>query len=32
MELTMNLGHENGQWWVVLDSALLEAISGGVMK
>ena len=32
MELTMNLVHENGQWWVVLDSALLEAISGGVMK
>jgi hypothetical protein len=32
MELTMNLVHENSQWWVVMDSALLEAISGGVMK
>lgn len=32
MELTLNLVHEKGQWWVVLDSALLEAISGGIVK
>lgn len=32
LELTINLVHEKDQWWVVLDSALLEAISGGIMK
>ena len=27
--LTVNLKHQNGQWWVVVDNALLEAFSGG---
>ena len=29
-ELTLNLIYRDGQWWVVFDQALLEAISGGV--
>lgn len=29
--LTVNLKYENGQWWVVADKALLDAISGGIL-
>lgn len=29
--LTLNLSYQDGQWWVVADSALLDAISGGVL-
>lgn len=29
-ELTLNLIYENGQWWILPDQALLEAISGGI--
>lgn len=32
VELTMNLAYEDGQWWAMPDSALLEAISGGIIK
>ena len=31
VELTVNLVYRNGQWWVVADNALLNAISGGVL-
>lgn len=31
-EITLNLIYENGQWWIMPDSALLEAISGGILK
>lgn len=27
--LTVNLKHQNGQWWVVVDNALLDAFAGG---
>lgn len=30
-EITMNLIHRDGQWWVVPDQALLEAISGNMI-
>lgn len=30
--VTVNLLYENGRWWVVSDSRLLSAISGGVLK
>lgn len=30
-ELTLNLVYEQGQWWVLPDQALLNAISGGIM-
>lgn len=30
-ELPLNLIYENGQWWIMLESALLEAISGGIL-
>lgn len=29
-ELSLNLVYQNGQWWVVPDAALIQAISGGV--
>ncbi len=29
-EITLNLIYEDGQWWVLGDQALLEAISGGI--
>lgn len=29
--LTLKLTHSDGQWWVVLDQPLLDAISGGIM-
>ena len=28
--LTLNLVHKHGRWWVVMDQALLSAISGGI--
>ena len=31
VELTVNLVFRNGQWWIVADNALLNAISGGVL-
>lgn len=30
--LTLNLVHEKGQWWIMPDQALLDAISGGILK
>ena len=29
-DVQLNLVYQNGQWWVVADAALLQAISGGV--
>ncbi len=31
VELTVNLKYQNGQWWVLVDPALLDAISGGIL-
>lgn len=31
-EVTLNLIYENGQWWIMPDSALLEAISAGIVN
>ncbi len=31
VELTVNLSYQDGQWWVVADEALLNAISGGIL-
>lgn len=31
-ELTLNLIYENGQWWIVPENQLLQALSGGVLK
>ena len=31
VEVTVNLVFRNGQWWIVADNALLNAISGGVL-
>lgn len=31
-ELTLNLTYENGQWWIMPESTLMEAISGGILK
>lgn len=31
VELTVQLSYYDGQWWVVADTALLDAISGGVL-
>ena len=31
-DVTINMIYENGQWWIVSDSSLLVAISGGVLK
>lgn len=31
VELTLNMVYRDGQWWIVADSALLDAISGGVL-
>lgn len=30
-QLTLNLVFDEGRWWIVPDSALLEAISGGIL-
>ena len=32
MEFTMNMVYRDGEWWVVSDSALLKAISGGIVN
>ena len=31
VDLTVNLKFRDGQWWVVADTALLDAISGGIL-
>lgn len=31
-EVTLNLVYENGQWWIMPESALLEAVSGGILS
>lgn len=31
-EVTINMIFEDGQWWIIADSALLGAITGGVLK
>ena len=31
-EVTINMIYENGQWWIVSNSALLSAITGGILK
>ena len=31
VELTVNLSYQDGEWWVVADEALLDAISGGIL-
>lgn len=31
VELTIQLSYHEGQWWVVADTALLDAISGGIL-
>ena len=31
-DVTINMIFEDGQWWIVSDSALLSAITGGVLK
>ena len=30
-ELTLNLSHQGGKWWVIADRDLLDAISGGIL-
>ena len=29
--ITINLSYQDGQWWIVSDNELLDAISGGVL-
>ena len=31
VELTINLSYQDGNWWVIADEALLDAISGGIL-
>ncbi len=31
-DLTLNLIHANGQWWIMPENGLLEAISGGILS
>lgn len=31
-EITLNLVYEDGQWWIMPEPALLQAISGGILK
>lgn len=31
VELTVNLGYQDGKWWVIGDEALMNAISGGIL-
>lgn len=31
-EITLNLIYEDGQWWIMPESTLLQAISGGILK
>ena len=30
--VTVNLKHQDGQWWVIADNALLDALSGGTRR
>ncbi len=30
-ELTVNLKYQDGKWWILVDTALLDAISGGIL-
>ena len=30
-ELTLNMSYQDGQWWIVVDKLLLDAISGGIL-
>ena len=30
-ELTLNMSYQNGQWWIIADRDLLDAISGGIL-
>ena len=30
-ELTLNLTYQDGQWWIIADKLLLDAISGGIL-
>ena len=30
-ELTLNLIYQDGQWWIIADRVLLDAISGGIL-
>lgn len=32
VNLTVNLKHQDGQWWIVVDNALLDAFSGGTRR
>jgi hypothetical protein len=31
-EVTMSLVYDDGQWWIMPESALMDAISGGILK
>lgn len=31
VELTVNLSYQDGEWWVIADNELLDAISGGIL-
>ena len=31
VKLTVNLKYQDGQWWIIADKALLDAISGGIL-
>ncbi len=31
-DITLNLVYENGQWWIMPEAQLLQAISGGILK
>ena len=31
-DVTVNLIHSDGQWWIIPEDALLEAISGGILR
>ena len=31
-DITLNLIYENGQWWIMPEAKLLQAISGGILK
>ena len=30
-ELTLNMTYQDGQWWIIADKLLLDAISGGIL-
>ena len=31
VSLTLNLKYQDGRWWVIADSELLDAVSGGIL-